>query len=68
MKRNIPRRYPLIASPADGDNVAIRTPGEVVRRYSYRRTGEGTHNRNQKPIPNYFWSDQARASLTNQRT
>jgi|HubBroStandDraft_4_1064222.scaffolds.fasta_scaffold653980_2 hypothetical protein len=28
-------------SPADGDLVAIRKPGEVARRYSYRRAGEG---------------------------
>jgi hypothetical protein len=28
-------------SPAAGDLVDSRKPGEVVRRYSYRRTGEG---------------------------
>jgi len=30
-----------ITSPADGDGVAIRKPGEVVRRHLCRRTGEG---------------------------
>jgi len=30
-----------ITSPADGDCVAIRKPGEVVKRHSCRRTGEG---------------------------
>ena len=39
-----------IASPAAGDDVAIRTPGELVRRHSCRGTGEGA-NAQQNALP-----------------